>query len=167
MNDKHQELFELLEKQGIKVESAYKTKIEDRLNQIRDYVPKIGVFGKTGVGKSSLCNALFGEDICDISDVNACTRNPQEVILSIGGGAGLKLLDVPGVGETDERDGEYDELYQKLLPELDLIFWVFKGDDRANSSDEKFYNRLIKRYVNAGKPFLAVINQVDKIEPFD
>jgi len=160
MNDKHQELFELLEKQGIKVESAYKTKIEDRLNQIRDYVPKIGVFGKTGVGKSSLCNALFGEDICDISDVNACTRNPQEVILSIGGGAGLKLLDVPGVGETDERDGEYDELYQKLLPELDLIFWVFKGDDRANSSDEKFYNRLIKRYVNAGKPFLAVINQM-------
>jgi predicted GTPase len=61
-----------------------------------------------------LCNALFGQDICSISDVQACTRDPQEVFLSIGSGAGLKLLDVPGVGESSERDKEYEELYEKL-----------------------------------------------------
>lgn len=160
--ENYQPLFEMLEKQGIKIEPAYKTKIEERLNQIRDYVPKIGVFGKTGVGKSSLCNALFGQDICEISDVKACTREPKEVLLSIGG-SGLKLLDVPGVGESGVRDKEYEELYENLL---DLIFWVFKGDDRAGASDEQFYKRLIRPYVDAGKPFLAVINQVDKIEPF-
>jgi small GTP-binding protein len=162
----YQSLFENLEKDGVKISPEHKTKIKDRLNQIRDYVPKIGVFGKTGVGKSSLCNALFGQDIFAISDVKACTRDQQEVLLSIGGEKGLKLLDVPGVGENSERDKEYDELYQNLLPQLDLIFWVFKGDDRAAASDELFYKRLIKRYVDAGKPFLAVINQVDKIEPF-
>jgi predicted GTPase len=85
--------------------------------------------------------------------------------LSIGG-KGLKLLDVPGVGENSERDKEYNELYQKLLPELDLILWVLKGDDRAFSSDEQFYKRLIRPYLDAGKPFLIVINQVDKVEPF-
>ena len=41
------------------------------------YQPKIGFMGKTGAGKSSLCNALFGQKICDISDVQACTRQPQ------------------------------------------------------------------------------------------
>lgn len=158
-------LFTTLESQGVKIAPEYKTKIEERLNQVRNYEPKVGVFGKCGVGKSSLCNALFGQDICEISDIKACTRKPQEVLLSIGG-KGLKLLDVPGVGENSERDQEYEELYERLLPELDLIFWVFKADDRAGASDERFYKRLIRPYVDAGKPFLAVINQVDKIEPF-
>jgi len=44
--------------------------------------------------------------------------------------------------------------------------WVLKGDDRAFSSDEQFYKRLIRPYLDAGKPFLIVINQVDKVEPF-
>lgn len=161
------QFFSTIEKNGFKIPDALKASIQSRIRELGSYTPKIGVFGKTGVGKSSLCNALFGQDICSISDVQACTRNPQEVLLTIGeSGQGIKLLDVPGVGENGDRDNEYDVLYKKLLPELDLIFWVFKGDDRANSSDEDFYKRLIRPYIDAGKPFLAVINQVDKIEPF-
>lgn len=158
--------FKKIEESGIAVPEAVKQSIQRKFAEIHGYVPKVGVFGKTGVGKSSLCNALFGEDVCSISDVQACTRDPQEVMLKLGNSGGIKLLDVPGVGEDRKRDDEYDALYKKLLPELDLIFWVFKGDDRANASDEDFYKRLIRPYIDAGKPFLAVINQVDKIEPF-
>ena len=161
------QIFSKIEGQGFQIPAELKQSIQRRIQEISGYVPKVGVFGKTGVGKSSLCNALFGQDICSISDVQACTRNPQEILLTLGdSGQGIKLVDVPGVGEDKKRDDEYDALYKKLLPELDLIFWVFKGDDRANASDEDFYKRLIRPYVNAGKPFLAVINQVDKIEPF-
>lgn len=164
MNEK---MFEKLEQTlGISCPPELKEKLAEKLNEMRNYTPKIGVFGKTGVGKSSLCNALFGQETCEISDVEACTRKPQEVLLSLGG-AGMKLIDVPGVGESGDRDKEYDELYQKLLPELDLIFWVFKGDERAYSTDEKFYKKLILPYIKAGKPFLAVINQIDKIAPDD
>lgn len=167
MFDHNHEVFVTLEGAlGEKIPQEFKEKIEGKLREMRSYVPKIGVFGKTGVGKSSLCNALFGRDICAISDVEACTRDPQKVLLSFGNSGGLELIDVPGVGESSDRDKEYDELYQNLLPELDLVFWVFKGDDRAAASDEKFYKRLIRRYIDAGKPFIAVINQVDKIEPF-
>jgi hypothetical protein len=162
----YQDLFEILEQRGIKLTPEYKLNIENRLNKVVNYEPKIGVFGKTGVGKSSLCNAIFGRDICPISDVKACTRDPQEVFLSIGQ-KGLKLVDVPGVGESGERDKEYIELYKKLLPELDLVLWVLKGDDRAFSSDEIFYKKLVRPYIqDSGKPFFIVINQVDKIEPF-
>lgn len=33
--------------------------IEEKVKEIRSYTPKVGVFGVTGVGKSSLCNALL------------------------------------------------------------------------------------------------------------
>jgi predicted GTPase len=37
----------------------------------------IGIMGKTGVGKSSLCNALFRSEVCTVNAVEACTRQPQ------------------------------------------------------------------------------------------
>jgi predicted GTPase len=166
MNNKpHAQLFDALAKLGVSVDESYKQKIIAQINQVLDYEPLIGVFGKTGAGKSSLCNAVFGREICPISDVAACTRSPQEVRLGIGH-KGLKLLDVPGVGESRERDQEYDTLYREWLPKLDVILWVIKADDRALASDEGFYKRLVKPYMEAGKPFFIVLNQVDKIEPF-
>lgn len=77
-----------------------KDELRRELNRIRKYTPKIGVFGDTGVGKSSLCNALFGQDIAQISDVEACTREPQEILVSNENGGGIVLVDVPGVGEA-------------------------------------------------------------------
>ena len=37
--------------------------IEKKVNDIKGYTPRVAVFGVTGVGKSSLCNALFGKDL--------------------------------------------------------------------------------------------------------
>lgn len=162
---RYADVFESLEKQGVVIDPVRREAIEERLNSIMSYTPKVGVFGKTGAGKSSLCNAVFGQDVCEISDVAACTRAPHEAFLSMGS-KGIKLLDVPGVGESVERDKEYSELYKNLLPELDIILWVLKGDDRAFSSDEIFYKKLVRPYIDKGRPFFIVLNQVDKIEPF-
>lgn len=159
-------LFEQLEKNGVSINDVQKKQILDKIENVLNYEPRIGVFGKTGAGKSSLCNALFGQDICEISDVEACTRSEQEITLGIGKNKGIKLIDVPGVGESSERDTEYGELYAKLLPELDVVLWVLKGDDRAYASDENFYKNLVKPHLDQGKPFFFVLNQVDKIEPF-
>jgi small GTP-binding protein len=157
--------FDELEKKGIKITPEQKKTIEERFTQALQYEPVIGIFGKTGVGKSSLCNALFGAKICEISDIKACTRDTQKVLLELGG-KGLTLLDVPGVSENPARDQEYNELYAKLLPDLDLVLWVLKADDRAFSSDEKCYEDIIKPHIQQGKPFYFVLNQVDKIEPY-
>jgi small GTP-binding protein len=158
--------FEKLEARGIKITPEQKKEFEDRFTKSLQYEPVIGVFGKTGAGKSSLCNAIFGQDVCEISDVASCTRNPQEVLLDMGG-KGLKLLDVPGVGESNERDAEYAELYAKLLPEIDLVIWVLKADERAYASDLKFYTDIVSPHLDQGKKFFFVLNQVDKIAPND
>jgi small GTP-binding protein len=159
MND----INELFDRLGVPFEkrNIIKEKLEEKLS----YKPKVGIFGKTGTGKSSLCNALFGQNLCEINDVESCTRNPQEVFLNMGS-KGITLLDVPGVGESQDRDEEYGRLYASLLPELDLALWVLKADDRAFSSDELFYKNIVKPHIDEGKPFFFVLNQVDKIEPF-
>ena len=165
MDSKGTNFFEELEKGGIKVSGEQREQIKNRLSKILSYEPRIGVFGKTGVGKSSLCNALFGQDVCPISDIEACTRNTKEVIINLGN-KGIKLIDVPGAGESNERDEQYGKLYASLLPELDLVLWVIKADDRAMASDERFYKNIVKPHIEDGKPFFFVVNQVDKIEPF-
>ena len=77
----------------------------------------------------------------------------------------VRLIDIPGVGENAERDAEYEQLYRALLPQLDLVLWVIKGDDRAFSADEHFYKNVLAPAGGEAKT-LFVLNQVDKIEPF-
>lgn len=113
------------------------------LSKTIHYEPVIGIMGKTGVGKSSLCNALFQQPVCLTHDLTACTREPQRLELSVGE-RGMTLVDLPGVGETPEYDEEYQSLYRNLLSELDLIIWVLRADDRARTTDIDTYRALIE-----------------------
>lgn len=165
MNElKKKDLFSVFEERGIKFSPIQNEQLISRLSEILTYEPRIGVFGKTGAGKSSLCNAIFGQHICEIGDILACTRNPQDVLLNMGGN-GIKLIDVPGVGESTERDEEYAKLYSKLLPELDVVLWLIRADDRALATDERFYRDIVKPHIDQNKPFFFVISQVRKINP--
>ncbi|MBN3897253.1 MAG: 50S ribosome-binding GTPase [Nostoc sp. NOS(2021)] len=147
-----------------KLQPGVATKIKNFILKTFDYQPKIGILGKTGVGKSSLCNALFGKDVAPIDHVESRTREHQEYPVGVGSG-NIKLVDFPGVGENQERDMEYKTLYSEQLPELDVVLWVLKADDRAFSTDEEFYHNVVKPHLVQGKPFIIVLNQVEKVEP--
>lgn len=156
--------FDEAERSGICVTPEQRAKIEQKIDDIVNYEPHIGILGKTGAGKSSLCNTLFGQDVCEIDDVDACTRNPQAVTLHLGEN-NIKLIDVPGMGEDQDKDEEYAKLYRELLPQMDLVLWVMKADDRAIAEDKRFYKELVLPALEDNKPFFLVVNQVDKMEP--
>ena len=59
-------------------------RILQQINQLTRYEPVIGIMGKSGAGKSSLCNALFASEVSPVSDVAACTREPLRFRLQVG-----------------------------------------------------------------------------------
>lgn len=137
-------------------------RILQQINQLTRNEPVIGIMGKTGAGKSSLCNALFAGDISPVSDVAACTRKPLQFRLQLGKRF-MTIMDLPGVGESELRDAEYAALYREQLPRLDLVLWLIKADDRALAVDEHFYRQVIGEAYR--HKVLFVISQSDKVEP--
>lgn len=136
--------------------------ILERIQTLTHYEPVIGIMGKTGAGKSSLCNALFAREVSPVSNVSACTREPLRFRLQLGERS-MTIVDLPGVGESERRDAEYAALYRKQLPRLDLVLWLIKVDDRALAVDEHFYHKVIGEAYR--HKMLFVISQSDKVEP--
>ncbi|MBW9460854.1 GTPase family protein [Kluyvera sp. EC_51] len=137
-------------------------RILQQINQLTHYEPVIGIMGKTGAGKSSLCNALFAGEVSPVNDITACTREPLCFRLQLGKRY-MTIVDLPGVGESGVRDSEYATLYREQFPRLDLILWLIKADDRALAVDEYFYRQVIGEAYR--HKMLFVISQADKAEP--
>lgn len=159
------ELWEFFQKKNIHISRDQTERIARRVQEIQNYQPRVAVFGKTGAGKSSLCNAIFGEDVAAVSDTEACTRAPNEYLVRLSGTKSIVLVDVPGVGESEARDEEYSKLYASLLPHIDLLLWVIKSDDRALSVDGHVWNSSVHDFIATGCPAFIVVNQVDKLNP--
>ncbi|MER5128604.1 GTPase family protein [Serratia marcescens] len=134
-----------------------------RLDEVIAYEPTIGLIGKTGAGKSSLCNTLFTSPPANVDAVKGCTRFAQQYKTSDGLNA-LNIIDFPGIGETPTLDKMYVHLYQHWLNKLDLIVWVLKADDRAWNDDIRCYRQLVSHGADPAR-FIFVLNQADKIEP--
>lgn len=153
--------LQALEKPLASLPSTLRELILERIQNLTHYEPVIGIMGKSGAGKSSLCNELFRGEVSPVSDVNACTRDVLRFRLRSGRHS-LVIVDLPGVGENGRRDQEYRALYRRILLDMDLVLWVIKADDRALTVDEQFWHGVMQPY---RQKVLFVINQADKIEP--
>ncbi|BEN27495.1 GTPase family protein [Serratia marcescens] len=135
----------------------------DRIRQCIHYEPVIGMMGKTGAGKSSLCNTLFTPAPARVSAVQSCTQKIQRYPLRLASHT-LHFVDFPGIGESPPLDQIYARLYRHWLNKLDLIIWVLKADDRAWNNDIQCYRQWISQGADPAR-FLFVLSQADKIEP--
>lgn len=123
-------------------------------------------FGKTGVGKSSTLNKLFGLNWA-VDDSVACTKEPQFCYLDQLHWDNLNLpykqvqvVDMPGIGESISDDENYMTFYEEWMPKTHSLVWVTQADTRAYKRDEIFLLKLSSLF--SPSLFLTVaLNKID------
>ncbi|BAZ42418.1 small GTP-binding protein [Calothrix sp. NIES-4101] len=162
------------EQQGLETEI---NDLETMLAKLDRMVVQIAAFGMVGRGKSSLLNALVGQNVFETGPLHGVTRSAQSVNWSIseesvGGsdralrvrlqGSGqsqVELIDTPGL---DEVNGETRaNLAQQIAKQADLILFVISGDMT------KLEHEALSLLREAGKPILLVFNKVDQYPETD
>jgi len=119
----------------------------------------IALFGRVGVGKSALINALLRERRFSTSPLHGETRAPQsarweERQAHERGTGGVFLIDTPGI---DDIEGEARErMAREVGRRADLVLFVVDGDTSATEI------QALRVLAEEHKPLLLVFNKVDR-----
>ena len=113
----------------------------------------IAVFGRVSTGKSSLLNALIGEDRFAVSPLHGETKRSSMEAWSEVEAAGVFLIDTPGL---DEAGGEVrEELAREVAHRADLVIFVVDGD--ITDSERRSLQTLLAQ----GRPVVVALNKSD------
>lgn len=132
--------------------SMTSTPVSDRIH--------IGFFGCRNVGKSSVVNAVTGQDLAVVSDVKGTTTDPVMKTMELLPLGPVVIIDTPGLDD----EGELGELRIKktmqILNKTDIAILV----EDATASDNSFNSKLIGLFKEKGLPFLEVMNKSDLLK---
>ena len=124
---------------GVKI-SAIRESVESILKSFKgkaavSRLPLAVLYGAPNAGKSSLVNALLGEDRILVSNIPGTTRDFVEVRLFLDGGE-IRLVDTAGIAEkaTDALDALSMEKSKEILAEADMKILVLDGSDECCAS---------------------------------
>ncbi|OWA35745.1 tRNA uridine-5-carboxymethylaminomethyl(34) synthesis GTPase MnmE [Saccharibacillus sp. O16] len=113
------------------------------------------IVGRPNVGKSSLLNALSGQNRAIVTDIPGTTRDVIEEFITINN-IPLKLLDTAGIRETldvVERIGV--ERSRTALNEADLILLVLNNGDELNDEELQLMEQI------HGRQSIVIMNKMD------
>ena len=128
-------------------------------NAIKNGVP-VAIVGAANSGKSTLLNALLGEDRAIVSDIAGTTRDSIEETLNIDGIL-FRFIDTAGIretGETIEKIG-IDRAFQKLS-EADIVLAVVDGSADAVEIEANL-KEILGRIDFASQTLIILVNKAD------
>lgn len=104
-------------------------------------LPLAVLYGAPNAGKSSLVNALLGEDRVLVSNVPGTTRDFVEVRLFLDGGE-IRLIDTAGIADkaTDELDALSMKKSREILDEADMKILVVDGTVESRKKEDETIN---------------------------
>jgi tRNA modification GTPase len=121
---------------------------------IRDGL-RVVIAGKPNVGKSSLLNALLGQERAIVTDIPGTTRDVIEEYINLNG-IPLKIVDTAGIRETDnvvEKIGV--DKAQQFVRNADLVLYVVDAVQGLTEQDGQMMNDF------QGQPVIYLLNKSD------
>lgn len=128
-------------------------------NALKRGVP-VALVGETNAGKSTLLNALVGEERALVSNVHGTTRDTIEEIVNVGGTL-VRFIDTAGIRETSdtvERMG-IERTFDKMA-EADIVLWLI--DLTAYQAQYDELAEKIGAQVQ-GKQLVVLLNKTDLV----
>jgi len=127
--------------------------VQSMLDKLEHGHLHLSVFGRVSTGKSSLLNALIGEERFSVSPVHGETKFSEMQAwkeLQVGG---VFLIDTPGLDEAGGEDRE--SLAKEVAGRSDLVIFVIDGDITDTELD------ALKAAISEGRPILVALNKSD------
>ncbi len=116
---------------------------------------KTVILGKPNAGKSSLMNALLGEDRAIVTDIAGTTRDTLEEQINLKG-VSLRIIDTAGIRDTlDKVEKIGVERALQTAENADLLIYVVDASRELDESDERIIDFI------QGKPALVLLNKSD------
>ena len=132
-----------------------------RGNAIKNGVP-VAIVGATNTGKSTLLNALLGEDRAIVSDIAGTTRDTIEETLNLGG-VMFRFIDTAGIRETDELVEKIGiERTFKKLNEASIVLGMTdlsRGEDSVLADAEYIWSKV--NASSSDREFVLLVNKCD------
>ena len=132
-----------------------------RGNAIKNGVP-VAIVGATNTGKSTLLNALLGEERAIVSDIAGTTRDTIEETLNLGG-VMFRFIDTAGIRETDELVEKIGiERTFKKLDEASIVLGMTdlsRGEDSVLADAEYIWGKV--NASSSDREFVLLVNKCD------
>ncbi len=97
----------------------------------------IALFGKRNSGKSSLINALTGQDTALVSDTPGTTTDPVQKAMEIHGIGPCLFIDTPGFDDEGELGNRRIERTWKAVEKTDIALLLCAGGGSAEETGER------------------------------
>ncbi|MED3691931.1 50S ribosome-binding GTPase [Peribacillus butanolivorans] len=187
MVEKHDEmgsLFTFIKGQVNKlpISESKKNKMLDQLLKLKTMTvdarePRIALVGRRGSGKSSLINAMFGQERQYVSSVKSGTGKGKWLWYPSDSQPKIRLLDSRGLGESETPTEEYeeetpmDELIKAVTEEQpDVFLFLIKAKETDSRIEEDLQElsklrKIVKDKHHYDVPVICVITQVDELDP--
>lgn len=120
----------------------------------------ISFFGKRNAGKSSVINAVTGQNLAIVSDVKGTTTDPVYKTMELLPLGPVMVIDTPGIDDTGELGALRIKKSYQVLNKTDIAVLVVDGTIGKTADEEN----LIQRFLDKGIPYLIVYNKLDLIQ---